>query len=357
MEEKKDQGSEVKEEVKVGKTNSSSKLIPFVLGIVVFLLVGAVGFVVYSYSAAQKLSQSDTVLKTAEVFNFGAAVVNGEKVSYLDYIRDINALGTFYNNQPEGSPLPTEEQISDQVITRLVANMIVSQVAEEFDVEVEESELTEAEEQLLANFEDKETAEEELNKNYGLTLAEYRDAVITPVILEDKVKEAFLNSDVATQEGGEIKEIKASHILFMVGQDDNKQDVRTDAQAVLDRIKAGEDFPTLAGEFGTDSTAENGGDLGWFGRGVMVPEFEAAVFALEAGELGSELVETQFGFHIVKVEGKRAGFVGYMEAKLKEAEIELLLPIHDPFVDLFGEDSENEEEGGEEGEEGETHEE
>ena len=74
---------------------------------------------------------------------------------------------------------------------------------------------------------------------------------------------------------------------------------------MLQRLEAGEDFGTLAVEFSTDPSAKNNqGDLGWFGRGMMVPEFEDAVFALE--EIGdiSEAVESQFGFHIIQLLGR-----------------------------------------------------
>lgn len=100
------------------------------------------------------------------------------------------------------------------------------------------------------------------------------------------------------------EQIRASHILFKTeGKDENA--VRKTAEAVLAKAKAGADFAALARQYSEDEASRTrGGDLDFFGRGRMVPEFEEAAFRLQPGQI-SDLVKTQFGFHIIKVTDRR----------------------------------------------------
>ncbi|MFQ5765606.1 MAG: peptidylprolyl isomerase [Rhodospirillales bacterium] len=115
--------------------------------------------------------------------------------------------------------------------------------------------------------------------------------------------EASLQSRFAVPE-----QRRASHILIKTLPDmtgDQIAAARTRAQNALDRIRGGEDFAAVAREVSEDASATNGGDLGFFGRGVMTPTFEQTVWQL--GKIGdvSNLVQTEFGFHIIKLTGKR----------------------------------------------------
>ena len=102
--------------------------------------------------------------------------------------------------------------------------------------------------------------------------------------------------------------VGAQHILFrtQAATEDEIEAIRERALEVLDRANSGEDFGDLAREFSEDTSASAGGDLGTFGPGQMVPEFEIAAFALGEGAT-SDLVETQFGIHIIRVNEKQEG--------------------------------------------------
>lgn len=103
---------------------------------------------------------------------------------------------------------------------------------------------------------------------------------------------------------------KASHILFTFPTDadtESKDKVKAEAQTVLDKINQGADFSEMAKEYSKDpGSAENGGDLGFFGRGQMVPAFEESAFSLNPGDV-SELIESSFGYHIIKLTSIEGG--------------------------------------------------
>ena len=100
------------------------------------------------------------------------------------------------------------------------------------------------------------------------------------------------------------EQIRASHILLNTAGKDEAA-VRTQAEALLEQIKGGADFAELARKVSEDEGSKvTGGDLDYFARGRMVPEFETAAFALETGQV-SDLVRTQYGFHIIKVTDKK----------------------------------------------------
>lgn len=126
-------------------------------------------------------------------------------------------------------------------------------------------------------------------------------SVITPQDLDAYYKQN-------PQQFKEPEQVRASHILFSVAKDApaaTKQATRTEAEGVLKRAKAGEDFAALAKQYSKDpGSAGVGGDLNFFPKEQMVPPFSAAAFALKEGEI-SGLVESEFGFHIIKATGRK----------------------------------------------------
>lgn len=145
-------------------------------------------------------------------------------------------------------------------------------------------------------------------------LEELKKRLVVEAFLKKKVEEQANISDADLQKFYDENkdkfksdaQIKASHILV--------KDEKT-AQDVLAKIKGGTSFEELAKQFSMDSAAQKGGDLGWFSKGTMLPEFEKTAFSLKEGET-SGIVRTKFGFHIIKLAGKRpAGQREFSEVK------------------------------------------
>lgn len=117
--------------------------------------------------------------------------------------------------------------------------------------------------------------------------------------------------EVAEYRESRAQQIRASHILFLVPQEGDaatRDSIRQQAEAVLDSVQAGEDFAELARRHSEDGTAQQGGDLGFFSRGQMVPPFEEAVYALQdSGDVTQDLVETRYGYHIIQLTGRQTG--------------------------------------------------
>lgn len=136
-------------------------------------------------------------------------------------------------------------------------------------------------------------------------LESIRVQLLTSEYVRKKVETAITGADLQARYDKEMaaynppEEVKASHILVKT---------KEEADAVLKELAAGKAFADIAKEKSIDpGSKENGGDLGYFQRGQMVPQFEEAAFALEKGAVTQEPIQTQFGFHIIKQDDKRSG--------------------------------------------------
>lgn len=116
------------------------------------------------------------------------------------------------------------------------------------------------------------------------------------------IVDAVTDAEVKTRYDAEIaklppvEEVRARHILVKTEEE---------AKTVIKELGEGKDFAELAKAKSTDPNKSDGGDLGYFKKGMMVPEFEAAAFTMKPGDVSKEPVKTQFGFHVIKIEDKR----------------------------------------------------
>ncbi len=141
------------------------------------------------------------------------------------------------------------------------------------------------------------------NEEFKKQIAFMNERALHDAFFKKEVVDKLTDADVRARYDKEIaampaqNEVRARHIL-----------VKTDEEAkdVIKKLDGGAKFEDLAKEKSSDGSAGEGGDLGYFGPGQMVPEFEKQAFTLEVGQYTKEPVKTQFGFHVIKVEDKRA---------------------------------------------------
>ena len=148
-----------------------------------------------------------------------------------------------------------------------------------------------------------------------------RNKLLMEQLLQSVGKEALTDEathkvyDDAVKQLGEQQEVHARHILIRAAPGDDKagKEAEDKIKAVIERLKKGEDFAKVASDVTEDPSGKaNGGDLGYFSKEQMVPEFSDTAFKLEKGQI-SEPVKTQFGWHVIKVEDKRAKAVPKFE--------------------------------------------
>lgn len=312
----------------------------FLLGIVVSLGIACLIFYAYSYSGVRKMSTNSAVLFGAKVFYLPVAKINNSKILYNDYIDIYSSLRRFYKNNENVGATPSDEDAKMQAVSKLLVENLIKQEAKRYDVKLTNDDLKIAKDDLIKNFKDEAEAKQEVQKMYGWTLDQFLQNFSYPAKFEEKFQKVFEESVDETGKEFSEEQVKASHILFMVQDEKKDAEIKKKAEEVLERIKKGEDFATLAKEFGSDGTKETGGDLGWFSKGMMVPEFEEAVFALDKGALGQELVKTQFGYHIVKVSDKRnaKNFGAYMDNALRKARVEMIGDLKNPFASFLAQE-------------------
>ncbi len=330
---------ETPEEQPTGASLNESKkknMVPqFLAGIFIVVVIAIVGVYMYTKSQVSTLSEAPFVLSVAQMLHVPIAKINGHAVAYTDFMMDFSSLKSFYLQQDTGAEPVTEKDISQQVLSRLLINTLMDEYAKKYNVIAEQSDIDAAKAELLSQFPDEETAAQEIQKTFGWSLDTFTSRVINPIVIEKKVADAF-STDESVDEKYKATQVKARHILFAIDDKQPAEEVRATAEKVLKRIQDGEDFATLAAEFGSDGTSETGGDLGWIDRGTTVPEFEDVLFSMTAGQLYDQIVETQFGLHIVKADDVRTvnDFAAFFQEQLKEADVKIYSDIANPFAEV-----------------------
>lgn len=278
----------------------------------------------------EKASENTGQTATAEEGNNEpVAEVNGEEISRQEYDQLLNYFRYQYMQQGmqvQGSQL---EELKKMVLESMIDNVLMYQIAKENGYAPSEEELDEELRKTKERFDNTEAYQQALNQQ-GMSEADLRDELAVQMtkykfeqdkfgaetkVEPSEVKEFYENNP---EQFEQPEQVRASHILIKVPEDATEEDKQAAREKLMDakeRIENGEEFSEVAREVSEGPSNERGGDLDYFGRGQMVPEFEEAVFNMEVGQL-SDIVKTSFGYHLIKkTDAKEAADVPFEEVQ------------------------------------------
>jgi peptidyl-prolyl cis-trans isomerase C len=224
-----------------------------------------------------------------------------------------------------------QKEFEQQALDQLISSELLYQASQKLEIKELDQNARIQLAQVKRGFPDADVYAKELQK-IGLDEQSFLDSIRHDLAIAYFVNTTFAANVTVSEE--EVKtfyeknpekflqeeRVRASHILIGVdgsAGEEAKKAAREKAEKLHAELVSGADFVTLAGENSTCPSSKRGGDLGFFGKGKMVPQFEQAAFALEPGGL-SQVVETQFGYHIIKlVERKKAEAISFEAARDK----------------------------------------
>ena len=282
----------------------------FVLSVIttIIILLGILATGVYIFNW-----QQEPIKKIASILYMPVGFYDQQPILLSNYWSDIDTLNYFYQNQVAAGAykeMPQDSEVKSIVWDRLLNIEVVDSLAKKNNLVVSAGEVNAEIDKLVSEAGTREKLVDNLYEFYKWDIDTFSNKVIKPYLLEQKVWEK-LSSDPTYDQIAQSK-----------------------AQEVLSKVRKNpEAFADLAKEFSDDpGSKDKGGDLGYFNQGVMIPEFEQAALALEIGQI-SDLVKTQFGYHIIKLEDKKVSEENPEDTQLKASHILIALPTFSDIIE------------------------
>lgn len=292
------------------KLSKAGKIVLVVIGIAAMLL--SVSAMACSGVLNQVQSQEDYKL-TGGV----AATVNGVNIKEDTVTEQIMSLrqSSYESDEDWATYLSqqglTPENYRENVIDSIARQYLLTQAEKEYDITVSQDDLDEAWDEAVENYGGDEDTFVDMITQFGFTKETYQENTKSS-LAQEKLREkvasvedptddqivSYINENLDTYNDAR----RSSHILFKVADDatdEESAEVEAKAQEVLDKLNAGEvEFADAAKEYSEDSSADDGGDVGWDKLTTFVTEYQDALSALSTGQM-SGLVKTTYGYHII----------------------------------------------------------
>lgn len=292
------------------KLSKAGKIVLVVIGIAAMLL--SVSAMACSGVLNQVQSQEDYKL-TGGV----AATVNGVNIKEDTVTEQIMSLrqSSYESDEDWATYLSqqglTPESYRENVIDSIARQYLLTQAEKEYDITVSQDDLDEAWDEAVENYGGDEDTFVDMITQFGFTKETYQENTKSS-LAQEKLREkvasvedptddqivSYINENLDTYNDAR----RSSHILFKIADDatdEESAEVEAKAQEVLDKLNAGEiEFADAAKEYSEDSSADDGGDVGWDKLTTFVTEYQDALSALSTGQM-SGLVKTTYGYHII----------------------------------------------------------
>jgi peptidyl-prolyl cis-trans isomerase C len=248
-----------------------------------------------------------------------AAKVDNRTIDMQTFEQEVAKYMMQYQGARKNLPPAFMQQIRTQAINTLINREVLLQESEKRGIKADKEAVQKGLKSVQNRFPSKEKFQEAL-KNLKLTQKDFErqymqqskiqtlldQEIISKInIKEDDAKAYF---DANSQQFDEKEQVHARHILIKVeknADEKTKAEARKKLVGIQKKIMSGEDFAEMAKQHSQGPSNVKGGDLGYFGKGQMVKPFEEVAFKLAAGEV-SDIVETRFGYHLIKVEDRKA---------------------------------------------------
>ena len=305
-------------------------------GLICLMLFFAAGWIISGCGDKEPESTTPTVGAAAIAPDTMVAKVNGKEINAAMLNQQLNVMMQQYAQQvPPDQLSKLKPMLRQQAVAALVNQELLLEEADKEGLTPSKEEVDAEIDKIIAQFPSREKFDAQLAQA-GVTTDDLRSdlnrnlkirMLIDKQIPEggevtDQEVETFYTEN--TEQFEQPEQVEASHILIKFGPEDTeeqKAEKREKLAEIKKQIDEGADFSELATANSDDvGSAAQGGDLGYFGRGRMIPAFEEVAFTLGTGEV-SDIVETTFGYHLIKVTGHRdAGVVPLEEVKERSEE-------------------------------------
>lgn len=252
-----------------------------------------------------------------EVVDKIVVIVNNEVITQREIDRILEPIYEQYRGAyPEDELIKKLDAARTQVINQLIDDRLLLSEAKKQNIEVDEKDISSRIEETARNFKSRDMFEKAL-LSQNISLADlkqrYREQLMVRRLIDSRIGSGITVSPVEvgsyyrehTGDFVQPEQIKLSNILIRPNKNMNSSQAERRAKDILFRLKEGCDFAGLAREYSEGPGAADGGMMGYVTRGDLLPEIEAAVFSMKEGET-SGIIQTNLGYHIFKVEERRA---------------------------------------------------